>query len=118
MWLSMLPRRTGATAASWRCRPRTFRALRAKGGRNLGSLLPQVRVGACDPVGAGGGKDVEVERVFKGLRLMGHVGGNDQGLTCADGDDAAVAHSEAQSALEDVGDLLVLMAVLGHDRAF
>lgn len=48
---------------------------------------------------------------------MGHVGGNDEHLPSADGDHAVVAQGESQSAFEDIGNLLVLVAVAWDDGA-
>ena len=49
---------------------------------------------------------------------MRHVGWNDERFSGAHGEDATVAHGEAEGAFEDVRDLLVLVAVLRHEGAF
>jgi 3-oxoacyl-[acyl-carrier protein] reductase len=48
---------------------------------------------------------------------MRHVRRDDQNLACADCDHTAISHGESQSTFENVGDLLVLMAVPGDDGA-
>ncbi len=77
----------------------------------------QVFVGLLDPVFARRIEDIEIDGVFQGLGLVRHVARDEQDLAGFDNDDLAV-DPEFQSAFEDVGDLLVLMAVLGNDAAF
>jgi len=72
-------------------------------------------VGAGDPVFAGRSEDVEVDGVFEGLGGVGHVGRDDEGFSGGDGDDASIVEGEAQGAGENVGDLLVVVAVTGDD---
>src|SRR5882762_2926047 len=78
--------------------------------------LPQVPIGLVNPVRPRGSKDVQVDRVDQRFCLMRHVGRDGQNLAAVDNDDATI-DPELQRALEDVGQLLVVVAVLGHDAA-
>ena len=62
---------------------------------------------------AGRAEDVHVERVLEGQRTVRHVGGDDQHFSGMHGDLTlvVVAEPQAQGSFEDVGQLLVLMAV-------
>ena len=49
---------------------------------------------------------------------MGQVAGYDEDLACVDGMGGAVVEVEAECALGDEGDLLVVVGVAGDDAAF
>src|ERR1700733_12919174 len=113
--------RTAADAAKtertfWRTRltTRFIRiSIRSDGERHAVDLLfvPEILIGAVDPVGARWSEDIEVNGIFKGLGLVRHVRGNAQhfaGVNC----NFLAVDPELQCAIEDVGDLLVMMAVL------
>ena len=77
----------------------------------------EIFVGLFDPVLAGRIKDVKIDCVFEGLGFVRHVAGDEQNLAGFDDDDLAV-DPEFKRAFQDVGDLFVLVAVLGDDAAF
>lgn len=81
-------------------------------------LFAEIGVGFGDPVGARGAENIEVDGIFDGFCLVRDAGGDDEGFAGADGEDLAVVEGEAESALEDVGDLFIGMAVAGDDGAF
>ena len=78
---------------------------------------PQILVAFIDPIGAGRGEDIEIDCVFNRLGLMGHVGRNAEHFAGMH-DDLFSVDPEFQSAIEDVSELLVVVAVLGNDAAF
>src|ERR1700688_3554569 len=100
-------------------------ATRLESPRSMLLLLADVGVGPVEPVFARRREHVEVERVLQGLGLVAQPAGNQQHLTGEDVHMLAarrlvrvLAEPEAQPALENVGDLLVVMLVCLHDRAF
>ena len=80
-------------------------------------LLAQIGVGFVDPIGARRGEDVEVDGIFEGLGLVGHMGRDAEDLPGAHGDGLS-ADDEVKRTFENVGDLLVVVAVHGYDAAF
>jgi len=80
-------------------------------------LSPQVLVSLVDPIGAGGIEDVEVDSVFHGLGFVWHVRRDAESLAGVHNDFAAI-DPELESAFENVGELLVVVAVLGDDASF
>lgn len=78
----------------------------------------EVGVVAADPVLAGWGEDVEVDGVFEGEGRVGDVWGNDEDAAGADGVGFSAWEVEAEGALEDEGDLLIGVGVLGDGAAF
>ena len=95
-------------------------ARRRSGERGHGTglfLSSQILVGSVDPVGARWRKDVEVDSVFEGFGFVRHVGGNAESFAGVY-DDLFAVDPELESAFEDVGELLVVMAVLGDDASF
>src|SRR6267143_2696311 len=78
--------------------------------------LPQISVGPIDPVGARRVEDVEIDGICERLGPVWHVGRNGQDL-------ARIHHNlfavdpEFQRPLQDVGDLLVVVAVFGHNAS-
>src|SRR5260370_13109199 len=83
------------------------------------SLLPspQVLVRVIDEVGARGIEDVQSHSVFERLSLVRHVRGNAENLARMDHDLLAV-NPELQRTVEDVSQLLVVMAVLRDNASF
>jgi hypothetical protein len=82
-----------------------------------GLFLPQIFVAPINPIGAGWREDVEINRVHERFGFVRHVGGNAEdfaGVNC----DFFAVDPELQCAIKDVGELLVVMAVLGHDASF
>ena len=82
------------------------------------SDFAEVGVVFVDPVLAGWGEDVEVDAVFLGGGGVGQVAGDDEDFAGVDGVGGAVVDVEAESALGDEGDLLVVVRVAGDDAAF
>jgi hypothetical protein len=83
--------------------------------------LAEIAIVAGDPVLAWRGEDVEVDGVFEGLGGVGKVGGDDEDFAGADDlvdGRAFFSEGEAESALGDVGNLLVGVVVAGDDAAF
>jgi hypothetical protein len=78
--------------------------------------LSQVLVCLVDPVRSRRSEDVEVDCIHHRFRFVRHVGGDSQDFAGIDHDDATV-DPELQCAFQDVGELLVVMAVLGDDAA-
>src|SRR5580765_3115637 len=78
-------------------------------GRDL-LLSPQVLIGLINPVGARRSKDVEIDSVFQGQRLMRHVRRNTEHFSRVN-DNFFAVDIELERALDDVGQLLVVMAV-------
>jgi hypothetical protein len=76
-------------------------------------------VGAVEPVLARRVEHIDVERVLESFGLVRHVGRDDQHLACAHDDllGLVFADPELQRALEDVGQLLVLVRAAGDDGA-
>src|SRR5262245_60610709 len=83
------------------------------------SRLPEVRVGAVQPVMAPGAEDVDVERRLERLGLVRDQGRNVQDLTAGNINDLrpVLAEPEAQLSLDDGRQLLVLVLVARHDAA-
>jgi len=79
-------------------------------------VLAQICVGFIDPVGARRVKDVEIDGVHERLGPMRHVGRNGQNFARVH-DDLFAIDPEFQRAFQDVSDLLIVMAVLGHDAS-
>jgi hypothetical protein len=77
----------------------------------------QIGIVAVDPVLAWGIEDVEINGVFEGEGLVRNVGRNAEDFAGMDGDLFAF-EGKFQCALEDVGDLLVVVAVKRDVRAF
>jgi cation diffusion facilitator family transporter len=106
--------------------PRPRRAARSRRARHRdrapagrASLLSaQVGVGSFQPVVAARAEDVGRERRLDRLRAVGKVGRNVQDLAGADVVDLGLvlAEPQPQPSPFDVGQLLVLMDVRGHDR--
>src|SRR5713101_1998984 len=85
----------------------------------LGTALaaaPKVIVGLVQPVFAGWIENIKIDGVLKGPGFMGHVRWDAQHLTRAHYDLLAV-DGKLQRALEDVGDLLIVMMMQRHVRA-
>jgi hypothetical protein len=78
----------------------------------------EVAVVLVDPVLAGWGEDVEVDAVGEGGCGVGKIAGDDEDFAFMHGERGAVVEVEAQGALGDEGDLLVVMGVAGNDAAF
>src|SRR5258707_50547 len=81
------------------------------------AAVTKIVVGLVDPVGAGRGEDVEIERVLKGPSFMRHVRGNAKNFAGAD-DDLLAIDGEFQCAFEDVGELLVVVMMKWDVTAF
>ena len=99
-------RTTGACVASRTARANTL-------------LLPQVGVGLVEPVRARRVEDVHIEGVLQRMGLVRHVARQVQHLARAHDDllGAVVPDQEPQRAFQDVGELLILMGMLGDDAA-
>jgi len=80
-------------------------------------LSPEILVGLINPVGAGWTEYVEVDGVDDGLGFVRHVGRDAEYFAGVDHDLFAV-DPELERAVEDVGELLVVVAVFGDDAAF
>ncbi len=78
----------------------------------------EVGVVFVDPVLAGWGEDVEVDGVLEGDGGVGDAAGDDEDFAGVDGVDVSVAEVELDGALEDEGDLLVVVGVGRDDAAF
>src|SRR5262249_26885465 len=76
--------------------------------------VTEISVGLVEPVLTWRIEDVYVDRIFDGLGLVRHVGGNAEDFARTNNDFLAV-NPELQRAFHDVGELLVHMAVLRHD---
>src|SRR6478735_6103908 len=87
--------------------------------RPLGRRLPQVGIGPVEPVLPRRTEDVDVERLLECLGLVRQAGRDVQHLAGADVDDLGpvLAEPEAQHALQDVRELLVVVRMHGDDRA-
>src|ERR1700730_12093446 len=79
-------------------------------------FLPQVSIIFIDPILTGRIKDVQVDRVLQRNRLMRHVGWNAQHFPSRDRE-FPVVDVEVQGAFENIGDLLIVMAVQRHPGA-
>lgn len=77
-------------------------------------LAAKIIIGLVDPVGTGRVEDVEVHGVDQSLGFVRHVRRDGQNFTGVDHDLPAV-DPELQGAIEDIGNLFVVMAMLGHD---
>jgi hypothetical protein len=78
--------------------------------------LAEIAIVAGDPVLAGRREDIEVESVFEGFGGVRQVSGDDEEFTGADGfffERVIRTEGETQSALDDEGDLFVMMRVAG-----
>lgn len=80
-------------------------------------LAAEVLVGFVDPVFARRIEDVEIDRVHQRFGFMRHVGRNGQDFARTH-DDFFSVDPELERAIKNVGDLLVVMAVLGNDASF
>ena len=80
------------------------------------ALLAQVGVGAIDPIGARRAEDIQVESIFQSLRAVRNVRRNDQHFSGADQNFFSF-NDEFQYAFQDVRDLLIFMAMHGHNAA-
>jgi hypothetical protein len=80
--------------------------------------LTEVAVVFVDPVLAGWSEDVEVDRVFECFSGVSEVAWDDEDLSRLYDVGCAVAHHEAESALENEGELLVGMGVGRNNAAF
>ncbi len=98
-----------------RLRGRTFRPVDSASGWSGGGA--QVGVVSVDPVLAGRVEDVEVDGVFEREGFVGDVRRDAEDFAGADGDFAAF-EMEFKGAVEDVGDLLVMVAVERDVGAF
>ena len=81
-------------------------------------LFAEVTVVFIDPILARRSEDVEVDAVGEGGCGVWEVAGDDEDLTFVDGKGSAVVEVEAESALGDEGNLLVVVGVAGDDAAF
>lgn len=72
-----------------------------------------------DPVLAWGSEDVEGDGVLEGFDGVGDIGGDDEDFAGVDEANVVVgfAEDEAEGALNDEGDLLVMVGVGGDDAA-
>src|ERR1700731_3493567 len=70
----------------------------------------QVLIGLIDPIGAGRIEDIEVDSIFDSLGFMRHVGGNAEDLARVN-DDFLAVDPKFQGTIENVGQLLVVVAV-------
>ena len=80
-------------------------------------LSPEILVGLVDPIRTGRIEDVEVNGIFERLSLVRHVGRNAERFAGVDHDHFSV-DPELERSFQDVGQLLVGVAVLRHDAAF
>ncbi len=76
----------------------------------------KVLVGFVDPVGSGRIEDVEVDRVFERLSLVRHIAWDCQNLTRTNHNFPAI-DPELERALENIGELLVVVTVQGNNAA-
>ena len=81
-------------------------------------LFAKVAVVFVDPVLAGRGEDVEVDAVGERGGGVGKVARDDEDFAGVDGVRGAVVEVEAECALGDEGDLLVVVGVARDDAAF
>jgi hypothetical protein len=79
-------------------------------------LAAQILIGVVDPIGAWRIEYVKVDGVFHRFRFMRHVGGNAKHFARVHHNFLAV-DPELQRTIENVGELLIMMAMLGHDAA-
>jgi hypothetical protein len=79
-------------------------------------LSTQIVVCLVDPIGAWGIEHVEVDRVYKGFGFVGHVARDGEDFARVDHDFFAV-DPELEGAFEDIGDLLIVVAVQGDNAA-
>src|SRR6202021_3721303 len=70
---------------------------------------PQIPIGAIEPVGPRRSKDVEIDRLHKGFRLVRHVRRYGEHLASIDHDFFTI-NPKLQRALENVCALLVMVA--------
>src|SRR5271155_532978 len=73
-------------------------------------ISPQIRVSLIDPVGARWIKNIKVDRILERLGPVWHVGRNGQDLARTHHNLFAI-DPEFQRALQDVGDLLIMVAM-------
>jgi hypothetical protein len=79
-------------------------------------LASQVLISFVDPIGARGIEDIKIDRVFESFSLVRHVRRNAEHLTRVDNDLLAV-NPELQRSIQNVGELFVMVAVLGNNAA-
>ncbi len=79
-------------------------------------FLPQIGIVFVDPILTGWIEDVQVDRILKRDRFMRHVGWNAEHFPRGDRE-FPVVDVEVQGAFEDIGDLLIVMAMQGHPGA-
>src|SRR5271155_4953282 len=77
----------------------------------------QILIGLVDPVGARGIEYVEVYRILDGFGFVRHMWRNRQHLAGIDYDFFAI-DPKLQRPFQNIGNLLVVVAVFGHDASF
>jgi len=86
-------------------------------GYPLSSLLPtEVIIGFVDPVGPWRIEHIKIDCIHDGLCLVRHVGRDGQHFAGVDHDLLAI-DPELERSFQNVSNLLVVMAVQGHDAA-
>jgi hypothetical protein len=80
-------------------------------------LSPEILVGLVDPIGARRIEYIEIDGVFERLGLVRHVRGNAEHFAGMD-DDFFAVDPELERTVQDVGELFVVVAVLGDDASF
>ena len=95
-------------------------AIDVEGGRAVLTDAVEHVLALLEPVLAWWAEDIDVQSLLECFRLVRHVRWNQQHLPGADDHflRAIVTDPELESALKDVGELLVLVGVLGDDAAF
>jgi hypothetical protein len=87
------------------------------GTKNRLFVAAQVLVGLIDPVGAWRIENIQVNRILKRFSLVRHVGRDAKNFSRVDNNFLAV-DPELQGAVEDVSQLLVVVAMLGNNAPF
>src|SRR5215831_11938959 len=77
---------------------------------------PKILVGFVNPVSAGRGEDVQIHRILESYSFMRHVRRNAKYLARVDHNLFAI-DIKLQRAFDDVGQLLVLMAMQRYDAS-
>src|SRR3984885_10583172 len=85
--------------------------------RLLACTLTKIGVVFVDPILAWGIKDVQVDRILERNSLMRHIGRDAEYFPGRDSD-FPVLDEEMQCAFKNVGDLLIVMTMQRHFRAF